>query len=387
MKIAIIVSRFDPQAGGLEQWTAALVHYLNAQGHELHIVTFATTESDVPARWHVLPDPGSFFARSRALAAGARAAQADVVFDTGASWCGDVLLLPTGSHLMAHDRALAAQPLRQRLRAAINPRLQAQRALTALFEHYQLHQARHIIAISAMVRDMLAARHPPAARRIQTIYNGVDTARYAPQAIAPLRGAARARWGCGDTTTFLLLAYNLQLKNLDTALAALVPLAAAGHAVRLLVAGGDATPAWEDRIAALGLAGKVQFCGAVADTVPLFAAADILLHPALWDACSLAVLEAMACGLPAITTATNGVAGLMTHGHDGFIARNPRDAGELAGLIRPLLDETYRRHIGQAARQTALRHDSAANFAAVEQLLAVAARQPHPKPVPDDAAS
>jgi UDP-glucose:(heptosyl)LPS alpha-1,3-glucosyltransferase len=387
MKIAIIVSRFDPQAGGLEQWTAALVHYLSAQGHELHIVTFAATITDIPARLHVLPDPGSFFARSRALAAGARAVQADVILDTGASWCGDVLLLPTGSHLMAHDRALAAQPWRQRMLATLNPKLQAQRALTTLFERYQLHRARHIIAISAMVRDVLVAIYPAAARRIHVIYNGVDTTRFAPAAIASLRDAARARWHCGDTTTFLLLAYNLHLKNLDTALAALAPLAAAGHAVRLLVAGGDPTPAWEDRIAVLGLAGKVQFCGAVADTVPLFAAADILLHPALWDACSLAVLEAMACGLPAITTATNGVAGLMTHGHDGFIAHNPRDADELAGLIRPLLNETHRQHIGQAARQTAMRHDSTANFAAVEQLLAIGARQTCPKPVPDDAAS
>lgn len=375
MKIALIVSRFDPLAGGLEQWAAAFARYLCSQGHTVHVVTFAATTTDILAQFHVLPDPGSFFARSHALANGAHVLQADVIFDTGASWYSDVLLLPTGSHLMAHDRALAAQPWRQRLRAAINPRLQAQRAATALFERYQLHKALHIIAIAPMVRDLLVGSYPPAARRIHVIYNGVDIARFAPETIAPLRAAARAQWRCGDATTFLLLAYNLHLKNLATALAALAQLTAAGHAVRLLVAGGTATPEWEGRIATLGLSGKIHFCGPVADTVPLFAAADILLHPTLWDACSLAVLEAMACGLPTITTTTNGVAGLMKHGHDGYIAQDPRDADELAGLILPLLGGTQRASIGQAARQTALRHDSTANFAAVEKILSLAASQ------------
>ncbi len=377
MKIALIVSRFDPLAGGLEQWAAAFARHLCAQGHDVHLVTFAATATDIPAQYHVLPDPKSFFSRARALAAGARALQADVIFDTGASWCGDVLLLPTGSHLMAHDRALASQPLRQRLQAALNPRLQAQRVMTALFERYQLHKAQQIIAIAPMVRDLLIAIYPPAARRIHVICNGVDTARFAPVTIAPLRAAARQQWRCGDATTFLLLAYNLHLKNLATALAALARLAAAGHDLRLLVAGGAATPEWENHIATLGLTGKVHFCGAVADTVPLFAAADILLHPTLWDACSLAVLEAMACGLPAVTTMTNGMASLMTHGHDGFIAQDPRDADELAGLIMPLLDGALRARIGQAARQTAEQHDSTTNFAAVEKVLLAAVASRH----------
>jgi UDP-glucose:(heptosyl)LPS alpha-1,3-glucosyltransferase len=96
-------------------------------------------------------------------------------------------------------------------------------------------------------------------------------------------------------------------------------------------------------------------------------AADIFVHPTFYDPCSLVLLEALACGLPAITTRFSGAAELMQSGVHGFVLPDPADSRMLAKTMGRLLDPGLRTRMGNAARQLALKCTAQNSF---EQILA-----------------
>jgi glycosyltransferase involved in cell wall biosynthesis len=179
----------------------------------------------------------------------------------------------------------------------------------------------------------------------------------------------RHKLGIGDSVLFVAGAHNMRLKGIDTALAALARLRAEGADIRLAIAGGTADAFWTARTAALGIADRVNFLGQISDMDALFAAADACLHPTRWDACSLVTIEAMAAGLPVITTAMNGAAELIDPDRTGFVLPDPDDAPALAEAMRALLDPTLRARIGAAAHAAAQNYDITANCRAVEAVL------------------
>jgi UDP-glucose:(heptosyl)LPS alpha-1,3-glucosyltransferase len=74
--------------------------------------------------------------------------------------------------------------------------------------------------------------------------------------------------------------------------------------------------------------------------------------PTYYDACSLVVIEAMACGLPSITTKYNGVAGIISNGQNGYIIDHPPDPEELASKMRALLSSKHRHEMAEEAIKT-----------------------------------
>ena len=87
--------------------------------------------------------------------------------------------------------------------------------------------------------------------------------------------------------------------------------------------------------------------------VPYYAAADVYVHPTIYDTCSLVVLEAAACGLPVVTTRCNGAAELFHDGDDILLVADPADDETFAAAVEGLLDPAAHRAIGDAARRTA----------------------------------
>jgi glycosyltransferase involved in cell wall biosynthesis len=85
-----------------------------------------------------------------------------------------------------------------------------------------------------------------------------------------------------------------------------------------------------------------------------YAAADVYVSPSREDSFGLPVAEAMACGLPVITSSQAGVSALLHDGIDGFVPPDPEDTQELARIINRLCgDATLRRIVGEAAARTA----------------------------------
>ena len=87
----------------------------------------------------------------------------------------------------------------------------------------------------------------------------------------------------------------------------------------------------------LGLEDTIIFTGPTKTPEDYYANCDVLVLPTFYDACSLVVIEAMACGLPAITTTYNGVAGIITNEKDGYIISHPPRSEEIAEAMKALM--------------------------------------------------
>jgi UDP-glucose:(heptosyl)LPS alpha-1,3-glucosyltransferase len=119
----------------------------------------------------------------------------------------------------------------------------------------------------------------------------------------------------------------------------------------LVVVGKDRHARRYERLARrLGVSARVRFVGAQEDTTPYYGAADAFVLPTLYDPFPNVVLEAMASGLPVVTSRKCGAVDLIRDGENGYIC----DALDVEGLtwrMRELLDYTVRERLGYASRK------------------------------------
>lgn len=101
----------------------------------------------------------------------------------------------------------------------------------------------------------------------------------------------------------------------------------------------------------LGVSDFTLFLGPVKEMEQYYAASDIYVHPTFYDSCSLTVLEALASGLPVITSRFNGAADVIVSNKGGKILENPADVEELAESIAFYFDEDRRNAARGVARQ------------------------------------
>ncbi len=371
MRVGLIAEKYDPEGGGAERWAADFAVYLVQAGHEVHVITFKCAGDIGPLKLHLLRDPGTLIGRAEAVAQAVTALPPMVLRDGGTSWSGHVFHPQTGSRLLCVQADLASRPAGERFSAWVSPRVRWRHYLMGKIEARAMARAERVIAMSSRLARVLGARHRLAPERLRLIRNGVDTGRFTAERMAVLRAPMRAELRLGDAFTGILTAYNLRLKGLETALRAIAVLQRDAPDVRLLVAGGMPDTGLAGLVQTLGLQGKILFCGGTNAIERLYAAADVCVHPARWDACSLAVIEAMAAGLPVITTAQDGASDFIHDGEDGFVLADPWDHRRLAAILGLLADEPVRRRIGDAARlNVAGAARQGDNFLAVEAVLA-----------------
>jgi UDP-glucose:(heptosyl)LPS alpha-1,3-glucosyltransferase len=151
----------------------------------------------------------------------------------------------------------------------------------------------------------------------------------------------------------LFVGHNFALKGLKPLLAALAARRQQyrrARPIQLLVCGGDPEP--YRRLAGwLGLADSVHFLGFYPDVNACYWSSDFFVQPTYYDPCSLVVLEALACGLPVITTAQNGASELMADGREGYVLTNPDAQGELIAALNNLaVDDTRQTMAVHAAK-------------------------------------
>ncbi len=377
MKIALIVERLDAGACGAGQWTVSLARHLAGNGHDVHVLTFsAVAIPGLDATIHLLRPARGCLDQAACVAAALRALAPITVHDIGMSASGDVFQPQTGSRLLSQARLVGTHAPLRRLRAAMSPPSIRWRHHMARLERMQIGRASQVIAVSRLVRDCLARQHAIDPAGMQVVYNGVDTAAFAPARLAPLRSLARAQLGVGQSVVFLISAYNLWLKGVDTAIRALAQL---GGDSRLVVAGGVPDAGWLRLAAQCGVTDRVRWLGPVADMLPLFAAADAVVHPTRWDACSLSTIEAGAAGLAVVTTAQNGASELVAEGQTGFVLADPNDPPALRCRMRSLLDPTIRQRMGHAALAASAGMDIGRNLAAVERAITAVVQPGRPR--------
>lgn len=212
---------------------------------------------------------------------------------------------------------------------------------------------------------------------IRIVPNGVDDAQFFPSVRLAFRPKARLRRNFQDTDFVLLLIGNdWHAKGLSTILAAMA--SCLELPLHLLVAGEGSSEAFCEIAAKLGLLERFHCERPRPDVIDLYAAADAYVSPTREDAFALPPLEAMACGLPVVTSVHNGGSQIITDTVDGFVLRDSHDPVSLAKIIRLLCEqENLRERIGEAAAKTASGWTWDRNAEAVWQLLEDAAARKH----------
>lgn len=188
---------------------------------------------------------------------------------------------------------------------------------------------------------------------VRVIPNAVDHEAFHPAARLARRSEARKRFGYGEQDFVVLLVGNdWWMKGLPTLLEGVAQ--CRELPVRLLVVGQDNHEPYLRRANELGIRDRLKFASPSADVLGFYAAADAYASPTLEDSFGLPVLEAMACGLPVITSSVAGVSEIIRTRENGLVLRDPRDSRKLASALETLAtDADLHKRLGKQARQTA----------------------------------
>jgi len=217
-----------------------------------------------------------------------------------------------------------------------------------------------VICVSQALATRMRARYPAALPRMEVVPNGVDGRHFEPLGFRAAGVLEREALGLERPRAYvgLLLACDPVLKGAEVAVESLAEegLGALDPPFHLIVAGAR-LPAWLRRRARrLGVAGRIHEVGYRPDPRPLYAAADVLVHPTFHDPCSLACLEALATGVPVITTPANGVGELMGQ-RGGIVVEAVGDPSAVAVAVAVLADPLLRAATAEDARRVALGSD------------------------------
>jgi UDP-glucose:(heptosyl)LPS alpha-1,3-glucosyltransferase len=213
--------------------------------------------------------------------------------------------------------------------------------------YYAQARDRRVVVVADQVARDLADGFAVPLERCTTIHNGFAPEQCSPTRRCQERGAMRRRWQIPDGTVALLFAANeLHRKGFDCLLEAVARLGR--DDVDVHVVGRAGLDDHRVRISELGLEGRVHHHGSV-DVGLAHAAADVLVLPTQYEAFALTIVEALASGLPVITTAAPGAGDLIEHDVTGLLQQDPADADELADLLRRVLDPAARDRFATAA--------------------------------------
>jgi glycosyltransferase involved in cell wall biosynthesis len=185
------------------------------------------------------------------------------------------------------------------------------------------------------------------------IPNAVDTNRFTPQIRAQRRESARAALHLSpDVFALLMIGNDWAKKGLETLVHCLAE--CRDLPIMLLVVGQDDRRIFLPLLEQLGLQDRVKFHPSTDDVEQFYAAADLYASPSLEDSFAIPPLEAMACGLPVITSVNNGGSQIITEGMDGFVLADPRDITVLSALVRRLHEHPELcSRVGENAARTA----------------------------------
>jgi UDP-glucose:(heptosyl)LPS alpha-1,3-glucosyltransferase len=370
MKIALCYDQVFPERGGCSTYITDLSRRLIADHHEVHLYACRWDEKALPSeiRYHAMPSPrGPRWWRpwrfGRMCEAALSLASHDVSVGFDKTWGQDVLYPQGGLHVASVEHNLHKYSNSiARLAANCSKWLDVAHWSFQRLERKQYLGPRPplIIVNSNMVCRHFEHYYSVKPENLRVIRSSIDPSRFSEQDRLKRRSEWRDRHDISPKDTVgLFAAMNYRLKGLEPLLYAASELLHGTHYgarckdFRLVVAGNPEFRRWQQLSRRLDIAGRVSFIGLCREMRDAYFASDFLVHPTFYDPCSLVVLEALACGLPVITTRSNGACELMTSSQEGYVVQNPHDFRKLAWCLSQLLEPRRRAECSQAARKTA----------------------------------
>jgi sugar transferase (PEP-CTERM/EpsH1 system associated) len=220
-----------------------------------------------------------------------------------------------------------------------------------LVQRFVWGRADAVLSVSSKLADRMARDVQFGRDRITVIRNGADLSKFGTVA------RADAREGLNLAPNALVVGTMGRLvpvKDHDTFLASVARLKNRGaHVQALIVGDGPGREYLESRVRALGLRLSVRFLGHRNDAQRVLAAMDVFLLTSLSEGLPNAVLEAMACGVPIVSTRVGGVEELVDEGVSGFLVPVRDVDGIAAAVARLGADPMLRRRMGVAGQTKA----------------------------------
>lgn len=208
----------------------------------------------------------------------------------------------------------------------------------AMFAHANL---RAVICNSKMVAEEIRAEYGVAAEKLHIVYNGVDLLKFSRENAAKYREKTRSQFFVPQEAPLILyVGSGYQRKGVAPLLQAMARPELRASGAWLAVVGADKHLDRYRRLAeSLKVAGRVVFAGAQKEVAAWHGAADIFALPTQYDPCPNAALEALASGLPTLTSPTCGVAELISSPLAGAVV-SPQDPAVMAQELVRLLAAT-----------------------------------------------
>jgi UDP-glucose:(heptosyl)LPS alpha-1,3-glucosyltransferase len=377
IRFAIGILDFSKKKGGAERYIIDLCTRMAEEGYEVHVYTEHQGEVDPRIYFHpvkTIPFPKSLRLLSFAIRATAAIIKGsyDITFGVGNTLKADILQPHGGVHWAWFWRSL---------RVYEHPLLWAIKFLGRIFSPkqwasgwvedapYQQKILPMLIAISDMVKQDMLHWYQIPEERITVVYNGVDIEHFHPRN-RQYREEIRRRHGIGEERVILFVSNNFRMKGLTYLMKALGKIKKEDHPpFKLLVLGRDRQSPYLHLAKTMGILDKVIFVGSTSEPEKYYGASDFLVHPTFYDACSLTVLEALASGLPVITTHSNGAGGIITDGQEGFVISDPRVDQILVEKISFFLNHEKIERASIAARHLAESYSLERNWREMETLL------------------
>jgi UDP-glucose:(heptosyl)LPS alpha-1,3-glucosyltransferase len=288
----------------------------------------------------------------------------DVLFSLERVWSCDVYRAGDGVHRAWLERRRKLElPLKQFVRSLSQKHRDLLRLEQSLFAD---QKARRVIAASQMVKDEIVDLYGYPAKKIDIVRNGVplDKFRFDADPQEKSRDNLKLK---PDQIALLFAGSGWERKGLLFAIEAMA--LCNDRNLRLLVAGRGNEKFYKTRRLRFWREDPIRFLGEVADLVPVYAAADIFILPTIYDPFSNACLEALAYGLPVITTRANGFGEIIEDAVNGSILDRASDLVGLRDAIRLWSDPSRRAAARSANIERAAQFDISSNVQRTLEIL------------------
>lgn len=358
MKIALIVRKVSTSGGGVERVSVSLSRKLSEAGHEVHIFT-SYSETEI-AGVHIrlikgagllgkLFSPWKLLSFQMNVADKLKRERFDIVYSLCQVFPVDIYRAGGGVHRYWMQIQHPNKILRwiKYLTSLVH--------ITMVWLENRIFKkgnCKLIITNSRFIKNKIIECFHVPDEKVRVIYNGVDHQTFNP-GVGAYRKAMREKYMIGeDEIVLLFVANDWERKGLLTIIRA-IPKTGIDK-LRLVVVGrGKKCPYVSLAKSKKIKTDKLIFAGHSKSIEKYYGMADIFVFPTRYDPFSNVCLEGMACGLPVITTRTNGASEIITDSENGFIIDDWSDSDKLAEIIKNLSEKNRHKEIGEKAAETA----------------------------------
>ena len=342
MKIAVSFPGCHRRVG-IERCVLEAVNFLADSCHEVHLLSADWDRDALHSGVHVhaipLPRRGSLL---RLLAFARRSKRALAALPPGTLHAAFGVESPPSGIMWVpsvHKAWLEASKTQRDWRGQLRQKLNPHHPALLKLERGYFGQRRYrkLIALTDQVKSDLMRLYAVPAEDIAVLPNGYSQTEFNTRRTRQERAGRRAELGYSpDAKVVIFVANELERKGFGPLLRGISRLQDPN--VYLLAVGRLNPQAYAGEIEQLGLTSRVRFTGPSSDVASYYAAADVFALPTQYEAWGLVIVEALACGLPVLTSRLAGAAAVVQEGITGYLLDNPNDPAEIAAKLRLLLE-------------------------------------------------